>query len=246
MFGIPKARKPNHEAENLQVNDIFYTIQGEGPFAGRPAVFVRLTGCNLRCWFCDTAWDDEHDLHMAPGQIVTGVKAQAECPHEGVTRTRLVVITGGEPLRQDLSSLIHLLGVYGYEVQVETAGVIWQDVLFEDHVTIVVSPKTKNVHRKFLQHAQHWKYVVGIDDANSKDGLPVEETQRDDDKETRKGGVVCRPPQTVDPGAVTVYLSPMDTCNDALNKMNAMVCAELALKFAYRAGLQMHKIFGVK
>ncbi len=98
----------------LKVNEIFYSIQGESSYAGRPCVFVRLTGCNLRCSYCDTQYAyDEGDL-MEMGDILKKV-ASYRCP--------LVEVTGGEPLIQkETPHLIHSLLEAGHEVLLETNG----------------------------------------------------------------------------------------------------------------------------
>ena len=98
----------------LKVNEIFYSIQGESSYAGRPCVFVRLTGCNLRCSYCDTQYAyDEGDL-MEIGEILKRV-ASYKCP--------LVEVTGGEPLIQkETPYLIHSLLEAGHEVLLETNG----------------------------------------------------------------------------------------------------------------------------
>lgn len=98
----------------LQVNEIFFSLQGESSYAGRPCVFVRLTGCNLRCSYCDTryAYDEGHYLNS--DQIIERV-ASYHC--------RLVEITGGEPLIQkETPHLIHRLLDKGFEVLLETNG----------------------------------------------------------------------------------------------------------------------------
>lgn len=98
----------------LKVNEIFYSIQGESSFAGRPCVFVRLTGCNLRCSYCDTrfAYDEGEELEIA--DIVNRV-AFYQCP--------LVEVTGGEPLIQEETPvLVHRLLQEGYQVLMETNG----------------------------------------------------------------------------------------------------------------------------
>jgi 7-carboxy-7-deazaguanine synthase len=98
----------------LQVNEIFYSIQGESTFTGRPCVFVRLTGCNLRCRWCDTAYAFYDGEMLTVEQVLEQVRAY-KCP--------LVEITGGEPLLQDeVHSLIDRLLLEGYEVLVETGG----------------------------------------------------------------------------------------------------------------------------
>ncbi len=98
----------------LKVNEIFYSIQGESSFAGRPCVFVRLTGCNLRCSYCDTryAYDEGEELEIA--DIVNRV-ASYQCP--------LVEVTGGEPLIQEETPVfVHRLLQEGYQVLMETNG----------------------------------------------------------------------------------------------------------------------------
>ena len=98
----------------LKVNEIFYSIQGESSYAGRACVFVRLTGCNLRCTYCDTthAYQDGQDLEI--GDIINRVAAY-QCT--------LVEITGGEPLiQEETPSLIRGLLQRGYEVLLETNG----------------------------------------------------------------------------------------------------------------------------
>jgi 7-carboxy-7-deazaguanine synthase len=98
----------------LQVNEIFYSIQGESTFTGQPCVFVRLTGCNLRCRWCDTAYAFYDGEMLTVEQVLEQVRAY-KCP--------LVEITGGEPLLQDeVHSLIDRLLLEGYEVLVETGG----------------------------------------------------------------------------------------------------------------------------
>ena len=99
---------------SLQVNEIFYSIQGESTFTGRPCVFVRLAGCNLRCRWCDTAYAFYDGEMLTVEQVLEQVRAY-KCP--------LVEITGGEPLLQgEVHSLIDRLLLEGYEVLVETGG----------------------------------------------------------------------------------------------------------------------------
>jgi 7-carboxy-7-deazaguanine synthase len=98
----------------LQVNEIFYSVQGESTYAGRPCVFVRLTGCHLRCRWCDTAYAFYDGETLTVEQVLERVRAY-KCP--------LVEITGGEPLLQhEVHSLIDRLLLEGYEVLIETGG----------------------------------------------------------------------------------------------------------------------------
>lgn len=98
----------------LRVNEIFCSIQGESSYAGRPCVFVRLTGCNLRCSYCDTQYAYEGGEDMEIDQIVARVSSH-QCP--------LVEVTGGEPLiQEETPALIRCLLEEGYEVLLETNG----------------------------------------------------------------------------------------------------------------------------
>jgi len=101
-------------ASVLKVNEIFHSIQGESRHAGRPCVFVRLTGCNLRCTWCDTAYAFEEGIDLSVGFVLERIALYA---------TRYVLITGGEPLVQEgATDLIGELCDRGYEVAVETGG----------------------------------------------------------------------------------------------------------------------------
>ena len=120
----------------MKVNEIFYSLQGEGHFTGTPAVFVRLSGCNLRCDFCDT----KHE----PGDLMTEemiVDEVCQYPSEHV------VITGGEPLLQLTPSLVNKLHKKGKFVQIETNGSIplGKTPLLTDIDWITCSPKYGNL-----------------------------------------------------------------------------------------------------
>ncbi len=98
----------------LKVNEIFYSIQGEGTFSGRPCVFVRLTGCNLRCSYCDTRYAYYEGKDMEIDEIIEKVISY---------RCHVVEITGGEPLIQDETPiLIKRLLDLGFQVLLETNG----------------------------------------------------------------------------------------------------------------------------
>lgn len=98
----------------LKVNEIFHSIQGESVRAGRPCVFVRLTACNLRCSWCDTAYAFHEGREMSAEQVLEQVAGYG---------CRLVEITGGEPLLQpEAIPLMEELVRRGYEVLLETGG----------------------------------------------------------------------------------------------------------------------------
>lgn len=98
----------------MRVTEIFFSLQGEGSRAGRPCAFVRFTGCDLRCGYCDTAYAFQGGTEMGTEEILAEV---ARHP------TRFVLLTGGEPmLQKGLPALVEELIARGYEVAVETHG----------------------------------------------------------------------------------------------------------------------------
>lgn len=98
----------------ILVNEIFYSIQGESAYSGLPCVFIRLTGCNLRCSYCDTKYAYEEGSAMNIGRILYLVNTY-NCP--------LIEVTGGEPLRQsETPQLIYILLENKFQVLLETNG----------------------------------------------------------------------------------------------------------------------------
>lgn len=146
----------------LKVNEIFYSIQGEGAAAGLPCVFVRLTYCNLRCTYCDTeyAFYDGKDLSIK--EIIDQVK-KYNC--------NLVEITGGEPLFQmeECLELMKKLCDEGFEVMIETGGSLpVKDV--DERVKIIMDLKCpsskmekKNLYENinYLKKSDEVKFVIG-------------------------------------------------------------------------------------
>ena len=103
------------DASVMKVNEIFYSLQGEGRWTGRPAVFIRFSGCNLKCPFCDTDFSKWQE--MTEWEIMQQV--QQEAP---VKKGLMVVLTGGEPTIQNLDKLVRLLHEEGYYIAIETNG----------------------------------------------------------------------------------------------------------------------------
>ncbi len=117
----------------IQLNEIFYSIQGEGAFTGTPAVFVRLAGCNLSCRFCDTDYSLKQLATIA--DIVDRVRKIGN-------GCAVVILTGGEPLAQsECLELIEALRVSGYRVHIESNGTIATPL--EDDVWLTISPKER-------------------------------------------------------------------------------------------------------
>ena len=117
-----------------RINDIFCSIQGEGHNTGRAAVFVRFAGCNLKCPFCDTDFDDFRE--MSDMEILAEMERYAP---------RLAILTGGEPTLQTDSTFVDLLHKHGFEVAMETNGT---NIPADNIDWIACSPKGKTAIRR--------------------------------------------------------------------------------------------------
>jgi organic radical activating enzyme len=234
MFGRNPILKLDHgDGKMLQVVDSspFYTIQGEGPFVGFPSVFVRLHGCHLACTFCDTEFSDPADPWLTVDQILDRIDMVSP---EDLHRKPLVVITGGEPMRQNIFHLCVNLHLAGYEVQIETAGSFWIEGIAA-YANIICSPKTGMVHERIRSCAKAFKYVVNADTQFTPEGIPLANTQG-------RGAVK---PLAAPRADCPVYLSPMDEYDADKNRANFAAVREFCLKYGYIAGVQLHKILGV-
>jgi 7-carboxy-7-deazaguanine synthase len=120
----------------MRIAEIFFSIQGEGRLAGMPSVFVRTSGCNLRCSFCDspyTSWEPEEGEHLTPAEVLDRLAAFP---------TRHVVVTGGEPLiAPGIEELCDGLRQSGYHITVETAATVFRPVACD---LASLSPKLSN------------------------------------------------------------------------------------------------------
>jgi organic radical activating enzyme len=127
--------------QQFRVNEIFYSLQGEGRNTGRAAVFVRFAGCNLRCPFCDTEFDTYRE--MTAEEIIAEVD---ECrkdvsPCDAYSKP-LLVLTGGEPTLQVDEAFVELLHQHGYEVAMESNGILPAPKNLD---WLTVSPKGREV-----------------------------------------------------------------------------------------------------
>lgn len=119
----------------MRISEIYASRQGEGRLTGQPSVFVRTSGCNLRCDFCDTPYTSWHPegAGMNVHEIVKAVIGFKE---------KHVVITGGEPmLPVEITTLTQILRTHGYHITIETAGTIYREVECD---LISISPKLSN------------------------------------------------------------------------------------------------------
>ena len=185
MFGHNEivGRKSFPDTDKLLVTSIFVTMQGEGPYSGLPAVFVRLAKCNLACSFCDTYFDsgdwftfDELDARIDEEIFGAGFLEKQDY---------VLIITGGEPMLQQalgpwLSSQFPDNQKQWYAIQIETNGTQYQQI--DDRVTVVVSPKCREKnhrpvaylkpHRQVIERADCLKFVMEADPDSPYSSIP--------------------------------------------------------------------------
>jgi organic radical activating enzyme len=199
MFGtneiVGKKYFKDAPADSLFVTSMFFTLQGEGPYAGMPALFIRLAKCNLDCSFCDTFFDDGDwmtyaEIEKKAHETITGFWQDKgkDTPVWAVNTTAdkmypniVLVMTGGEPLIQDNISEFMAQQLHNFkEVQVESNGI--PDTVVPDGVTLVCSPKCveKNGRaikyfapsKTILDRADCLKFVVSADPESPYSTIP--------------------------------------------------------------------------
>lgn len=258
MFGKNHVKKQlkQHDGKSLDVFETFVSIQGEGPFAGTPAFFIRLAGCNLRCAFCDTVFDHTDALsHPITVDAVLALVAEArqDC------KFGLIVITGGEPLLQNIEPLVtRLITELQYTVQIETAGTVWVDDEASDfalvsHVLnqklfIVVSPKTPKIHPDVEAITSTYKYIIqGA--LSEDDGLPLYCPHQGTPKSfyhIEQRPILYRPTISARTRG-DIYVQACDFPKDPdLTLHYLKECFRVATKFGYKVSVQMHKLVGAR
>lgn len=226
------------DAPLLDVHSTFFTIQGEGPHTGRPAMFVRLAGCNLQCPGCDTDYTSRRKhFDTLADRVISFFAALGE--DDKRTQMPLVVVTGGEPFRQPIAlvEFCNRVDRAGIGVQIETNGTLPIPQMLHRRVDIVVSPKTGSVHTSVAERALAWKYVLRADDL-ADDGLPVHTLDHNVPQK------VARPPKGFP--VSQIYIQPLDQRNERANKENLNAAVSACMKYGYRLQLQVHKLIGVE
>lgn len=224
MFGEnPKRGILHGDGTKLEVKAIFKTIQGEGIFVGVPAVFIRLGGCNLACNFCDTDFE-EYSL-INTDDIINEVISLSKNSYEKKS-IKLVVITGGEPLRQPIELLCRKLLEESFQVQIETNGTLYRPLPKE--ISVVCSPKAgKNGYSKIredlLPYISAIKFIVAKNIMEYNHLAEVGQTRYN----------------------IPVFIQPMDQNDSKLNDDNNKLAVNLALESGYRLSLQTHKFLGI-
>lgn len=217
------------EDGSLHIHSEFPTIQGEGPFCGERALFFRLWACNLQCPGCDTEY-------TADKRHVTAAYMAKRAEEMGWAPGDLVVITGGEPMRQNIGPAVSQLLAAGFRVQIETNGVLaapdlpWGNPNF----FVVCSPKTSVICAEVHEHACAFKYVLRAGQV-APDGLPTVALGH------RATPYVARPR----PGA-KVYVQPMDESDAAANALNLNAAISSAMRHGYTLQIQVHKAINME
>jgi len=225
MYGQNPKRPPQKgDGQTLQVKSIFPTLQGEGIYTGWPAVFVRLGGCNLACDFCDTDFEDFTGLSLEV--ILREVEALAR-NGDGAWVRKLVVLTGGEPMRQNIVPLCDALLEKGYKVQIETNGTIYRPL--PDAVDVICSPKLASkanytpLRPDILPQVDALKFIIST---------------------THQGyDVIGDVGQAAE---MPIYVQPMDEEDEAKNLANRELARHLADEHGYRLSLQTHKLLNIE
>jgi len=141
----------------LKVAEIFSSIQGEGLRQGEPTLFVRLSGCNLECSFCDTKYAWRNGKYYSTIQILEEIKRQKRR-----FPTKWVCLTGGEPLLQDITELVQRLKEEKFKIQVETNATIFRS-LPVDWYSISPKPEKYFFRPEYKKEAKEVKLVVTKD-----------------------------------------------------------------------------------
>ena len=239
----PIEKRAHLKDGTLDIHSIFNTIQGEGPFCGTPCVFVRLAGCNLQCPACDTDYTSFRSQLSVATIAAEVIKTDQRPWHKN--EPHLVVITGGEPWRQNIVPLMQHLLAAGYYIQIETNGTLHFDDLdelesgnyFEQKrgVYVVCSPKTGKIHANNWRYISALKYVVRDGDIDLADGLPNHALDHT--------GRPVRPPQHWDR---PIYIQPLDSKSIADNHRHTAAAVKSSLEHGYTLQLQVHKYIGVE
>ncbi|UGY13752.1 7-carboxy-7-deazaguanine synthase QueE [Bradyrhizobium septentrionale] len=216
----------------LPVNELFETVQGEATFTGMPSMFVRLQRCDVGCPWCDTKYTWEMD----PAQVVTLAdivsKTVTSPAYASVTvdqliltlrpsRSRHLVLTGGEPCMYDLTELSRRMIAAGWTVQVETSGT--EEIRIDPRAWVTVSPKLHMPGGRTFR-ADAWQRANEIK-------MPVGKPA---DVETLKRCIEHY-------GPALVWLQPL-----SMSRKATELCMDAARRNGWRISIQTHKYLGVR
>lgn len=221
---------------SLEVHSIFYTIQGEGPFTGYPAIFVRLAGCNLQCPGCDTDYTS-YRTRYSPLSLRDAVLEMCNDEAPNLQVKPLIVITGGEPFRQNITIFANIMVTRGFVVQVETNGTLPIPSELHKEVAVVCSPKTGRVQETVEERMVALKYVVKAGCIDRKDGLPIRAL------DNPCSPLVAKPPAGF---KFNIYLQPMDERDMRANRANMVAAVNSCKTHGHILQIQTHKVAGIE
>ncbi len=223
----------------MRVNETFLSLQGEGYFTGTPAFFLRLSGCNLRCPFCDT--QHQSFVEMTEEEIVEEASSH---------KPRHIVITGGEPALQLTQSLVDKLHEAGFFIQVETNGTL---PLPESIDWVTCSPKDPPHPSLKGRGYPHELKVLYMGDGSDLDRL-ISPLLGATGVFRAATGCRCGPTKgsefpfaTGFGSGVRLYLQPLDTGNEERNRIILRDTIAYILEHPkWSLSLQTHKMLGIK
>jgi organic radical activating enzyme len=203
----------------LRINEIFWSFQGEGLRAGLPSVFLRMAGCSLRCPFCDTkdSWENGRDMPIYK------IIAEIDNYRKKYPQSQ-VVITGGEPLEQDLSQLVDALKKKNFFISIETNGLHYQELSIDWWTVSPKEAKDYSIHKGLVKKIDEIKLIVNRN-------LTIDVIKRV--RELGEG--------------VPIFLQPDGYDKDRYKHTFFLFqrCQEEGIK-DIRPGIQLHKVYGVK
>ena len=229
------------------VNNMFDTIQGEGPFSGRRALFVRMAHCNLQCPQCDTEYTAvQHEV------TIFGLLDKISAELTELPKSTIVVFTGGEPLRQSLAPVVDILAtICDIEVQIETNGTLplwsksrgvfplwplWPAEHKPKNITIVCSPKTPKINDELLPYIDCYKYIGKVGFLSHEDGLPT--------NVLGSGLIPARPPK--DYPVSKIYFQAENDGHEKIVDENVKAVRNSCLEYGYRFSDQLHLRLGLE
>lgn len=232
----PAEHLDRREDGSLDVVSVFRTLQGEGPLVGVPSIFVRLAGCNYLCPACDTQYTEGRSRQLFDDLAVC-VESMTQD-----SKINQVVLTGGEPFRQNFVPFADLLLYKDYGLQIETNGTLCSVLFVElaegapkEQLSVVCSPKGPKINDALAPFIGAYKYILDADNI-ADDGLP----------KTTMGlsTPVARPPGKWCPQ--WVYVQPLDTGDPVQNQRNVQACINSCYQHGYRLSYQIHKLLGLE
>lgn len=223
-------------ASSLKLNEVFYSIQGEGIYQGEPTVFIRLQGCNLKCTFCDTkyATGEKAKRSVEPAHLAR------ELQRDFGLYNKHICITGGEPLLQDskVYSLLTFLNLFNCRISIETNGSLIPPTQLSSLVTSWVVDYKLPSSGSFKSFNKEWyRYLQNFDQ------LKFVASNPEDLKVALQAIRTLRKTNIHKP---TILISPVFNGED-LDKEFCNICIEFCKTNNCRFSLQIHKIiWGVK